>query len=500
MTHVTRSSTPLLSEAAKELHVPSGIKSTGFSAVRAQCERLGVEFDTWQDGLGSLILAKRRGGLYAAGVGGVVMSIPRQTGKTYTVGWIAFALCMLQAGLTVIWTAHRTRTANETFQSMRSMSRKPKVAAYVSAVRAANGEQAVLFKNGSRILFGARESGFGRGFAKVDMLVLDEAQILTENAMSDMVPATNAAPNGLVLLMGTPPRPKDPGEVFEARRADALGGDKDTLYVEFGADDGTDPALWQGSKLDWDQIAKANPSFPHRTSKTAVLRMKKLLGSVDNFRREALGLWDGKNVQTAINAGRWGELEIPADAVPSGLKWCAAVRFSIDGATVGVARAGRERGRSQQVHVELATRQGVRTMGDGVQWIVDYLLEYQDRWAQIVVDGKSGAADLIDRLRANGVPSRVIWTPTVNDVISAHSMMDAAIKDGTITHLKDDELASEVGVIVRRKIGNAGGFGWAAPEGATAAGMDAVTLAHWAARTTRRRPKAVKGGKGVIIL
>ena len=94
----------------------------------------------------------------------------------------------------------------------------------------------------------------------------------------------------------------------------------------------------------------------------------------------------------------------------------------------------------------------------------------------------------------------MIWTPTVNDVISAHSMMDAAIKDGTVSHLKDDELASEVGVIVRRKIGNAGGFGWAAPEGATAAGMDAVTLAHWAARTTRRRPKAVTGGKGVIIL
>ena len=34
---------------------------------------------------------------------------------------------------------------------------------------------------------------------------LDEAQILTEKAMEDMVPATNAAPNGLVLMMGTPP-------------------------------------------------------------------------------------------------------------------------------------------------------------------------------------------------------------------------------------------------------------------------------------------------------
>src|SRR5690625_5963829 len=74
------------------------------------------------------------------------------------------------------------------------------------------------FANGSRLLFGAREHGFGRGFAKVDVLVLDEAQILTEKAMEDMVPATIAAPNGLVLMMGTPPRPADPGEVFTSRR------------------------------------------------------------------------------------------------------------------------------------------------------------------------------------------------------------------------------------------------------------------------------------------
>ncbi|MUP49193.1 terminase, partial [Veillonellaceae bacterium M2-8] len=81
----------------------------------------------------------------------------------------------------------------------------------VASVRATNGQQAIEFTNGSRILFGARESGFGRGFAMVDVIVFDEAQILTENALSDMVPATNAAPNGLVLMMGTPPRPKDPG-------------------------------------------------------------------------------------------------------------------------------------------------------------------------------------------------------------------------------------------------------------------------------------------------
>src|SRR5699024_5620552 len=96
-------------------------------------------------------------------------------------------------------------------------------------------------------------------FAKVDVLVLDEAQILTEKAMEDMVPATNAAPNGLVLMMGTPPRPADPGEVFTSRREAALSGDdSDVLYVELSADKDCSPD-------DRRQWAKANPSFPFRT-------------------------------------------------------------------------------------------------------------------------------------------------------------------------------------------------------------------------------------------
>src|SRR5699024_8933815 len=121
-------------------------------------------------------------------------------------------LCLSASDMLVLWTAHRTRTHNETFKSMDAMAQRKEIAPFIKNVRKANGEQEVEFVNGSRILFGAREQGFGRGFAKVDVLVLDEAQILTERAMEDMVPATNAAPNGLVLLIGTPPRPNvDPG-------------------------------------------------------------------------------------------------------------------------------------------------------------------------------------------------------------------------------------------------------------------------------------------------
>ena len=175
----TKPSTPRpsrLSEVARHLCLPEGIEITGFPAVRDRCAQFGITFDPWQDALGRAALGKRADGSYAASVGSVVVSIPRQTGKTYLFGWLVFALCTLIPNLTVVWTAHRTRTSDETFAKMRSMAMRKKVAPYIlRRPRSSNGQQAIEFKNGSRILFGAREQGFGRGFDMVDILVLDEA-------------------------------------------------------------------------------------------------------------------------------------------------------------------------------------------------------------------------------------------------------------------------------------------------------------------------------------
>ena len=118
----TSSGIPRLSELARHVVAPSGIVSTGWPAVRDKCRDLGVLFDPWQHGTGRLILAKRADGRYATTVGGVVISIPRQVGKTYLVGCIVFALALIQPDTTIIWTAHRSRTANETFRAMKAKS------------------------------------------------------------------------------------------------------------------------------------------------------------------------------------------------------------------------------------------------------------------------------------------------------------------------------------------------------------------------------------------
>lgn len=310
----TGSSTPRLSEVARHVVVPKGIVTTAWPRVVAQCAAMGVTFDQWQHGIGTIALGKRKDGKYAATVGGVVLSIPRQVGKTFLVGMMIIALCVLFPKLTVLWTAHRTRTSTMTFKTMQGMVRKKKIRVHLAperndGIRSTNGEQEIRFKNGSVIMFGAREAGFGRGFDAVDVEVFDEGQILSEKALEDMVPATNAsqqASGALLFFMGTPPRPSDPGEEFTNRRAKALSGKaKNMVYVEFSADDDADPD-------DHAQWAKANPSFPSRTPAESMERMREQLTDDDSFRREALGIWDAAGTPEVIDSVTWGRVADPA--------------------------------------------------------------------------------------------------------------------------------------------------------------------------------------------
>jgi phage terminase large subunit-like protein len=207
--------------------LPKGIKASGFPAADAVCKQLGLVFDPWQQDLNRCILAKGRGGMYAADT--VVISIPRQVGKTWDIGALAFADCIIHPSSTIVWTAHRFKVARETFDALKSVAISAELAPHIDPddITTAAGNESIRFRNGSRIVFAARERGAIRGFTKVRRLILDEAQILTEHALSDLAPTMNQAENPQIILMGTPPKPTDPGEVFSRLREEALNGESE---------------------------------------------------------------------------------------------------------------------------------------------------------------------------------------------------------------------------------------------------------------------------------
>lgn len=484
-----------LSEVARRLIAPSGITQTYWNRVRVKCHDLGLGFDPWQDGAGRLILAQRADGKYACGIGGAVLSWPRQVGKTYLIGAIAVALCLLRPNTLALWTAHHGKTINETFRAMQAMVRRDSIWRHVKRITTGNGNEGIEFRNGSRILFGAREQGFGLGFAGVNLLVFDEAQRLTQRAIDDMVPTTNAGDNPLVFLTGTPPRPNDPSEIFTRRRRKALeveaareaGEDpvNNVLYIELGAD----PSTKRDAKsVDWHQLAKANPSYPHRVPRDAVERMWEFLGP-DSFWREGYGIWDEVGTQAAvISADDWGQLAIPPDGAPSAGTIAYGVKFSPDGSRYGVAVAmAHEHG----VHVEAFAP---TPMGQGLTPLAEWLAERWGKASVIVLDGKGGTGDLVNMLRTRGVPSARIRVVSRDQAVAANATLVRHVNEGTLTHLGQPGLTRAVAVGGRRRIGTIGGWGFTpTTPGGDVTPVESAALAAYGATTTTNRPTTGQG-------
>jgi hypothetical protein len=76
-------------------------------------------------------------------------------------------------------------------------------------------------------------------------------------------------------------------------------------------------------------------------------------------------------------------------------------------------------------------------------------------------------------------------------VIQAHTSFLSAVNTGGMTHADVEgqrALDDAVKVAGKRKIGTAGGWGWAPLDGSTdVTPLDAVTLAHYSAATTKRK-------------
>jgi hypothetical protein len=488
-TTMTRPGTRRLSEVARHLVLPKGIdpKGNGWGRIAPQIRALGIELEAWQDGIGRCAFATRPDGVYAASVGGVVISIPRQVGKTFLVGGIAFALCLKKPRTKVIWTAHHSNTADETFESMSSMAQMSKVAPHVRAVRSTNGQQRIVFRNGSRIEFGARERGFGRGKQKVSLLVLDEAQILTESALENMVPSMNRADNPLMFMMGTPPRPQDPSEVFENKRSRALAGTaKDTLYVEISAEDGADPD-------DREQWAIANPSYPHFTPDEAMLRMRESFTD-DGFKREALGIWDPEDTSRVIDEDSWNRVADPASMAIERLT--LAIDVPPDRKSAAVSGAGmRADGRW---HMELDDQR------KGVDWVIPWVKAKTEavRLHAVVVDELSG---LVEKRRGRnflvGTDIEVTLAGAEGrDMAIACAKFFDCVMDGTVRHTDQPPVNVALSVAAKRPLGS--GWAWNRKDAASdISPIVSMTLALWGAQNENvKRPARRTGSRTAVVL
>ena len=424
---------PLLSDAARHLVYPTTICESLFPVIEERLGEVGVEFDDWQRGFGTITLGLDDSGQYASTIGGVVASIPRQVGKTFTVGNILIGLCLEFPGFCGIWTSHHGTTTKNTLQSMEGMVRKPALWPHIQNVYTNNNDMRILFKNGSVIMFGAREHGFGRGLDAVDALVFDEAQKLGIKALEDMVPATNQSRNphgALVFFIGTPPRPIDDGEAFTAKRRQALEGnaDDDMVYVEFSAD----PDAELDDRSQWPVM---NPSYPSRTPLKSMLRMRKNMPDDDSWRREAMGIWDEMD-SVVFSYDRW--LELADRDAPQPDRAALVVSVSQDRRWACISAAGDAGGKTLVMCFSMRGLSGVPAR----------IVELQEqRCIEKVALAGAAAKALIPELTKAGVEFDVM---TSSQLGASCTSFQEAVKDGTVVHLDQGEFNLSVENAVTR--------------------------------------------------
>lgn len=464
---------PELVPGARHAVPPAGIVSTAWPRVEQTCRNIGWGFDPWQKAVGRLILAKKASGAWAADLS--ILSIPRQVGKSYLLGCIIFALCLLTPRLRVIWTSHHTATTEEMYEAMKELAQNGRVAPHVIACTALQGSRwRIRFRNGARIDFGARERGFGRGKAKVGVLVLDEFQHISMRALSNLTPTTNTAENPLILCAGTPPSEHDNAEAFTMRRKAAIEGiSDDTLYVEFSADEDAETD-------DRKQWAKANPSFPKRTPERAFLLNRKILDE-ESFRREFLGIWSElEKSLSPLNGLLWGDMidlgpEDGTKPTAMGVDMSHRREISIGACWETDASA----------HVEEVWA-GVDEP-EAVEWIV----ERAGRRILVVIDSQSPANSMIPTLKARGVK---VHSGSATDMAKGCGLMVSDLEGLRLTHAGQQPLDDARAGARKRPIGNAGGWGYDRADPATEIQpLVAVTLARLGASMTKKKRTKTRG-------
>ena len=483
----SRSVLPSASQAPR-LHVaPRAAKTFGDLAADLAGD-YGLDPDPWQRLVLDDWLAEH-GGRWAALTCG--LSVPRQNGKNALLE-VRELFGMVGRGEKFLHTAHEVKTARKAFKRLQHFfgtrpddpaAKFPELNALVAEVRNVNGQEAVILKNGGSVEVVARSKNSGRGFT-VDVLVMDEAQEMTDDDLEALMPTTSSAPlgNPQWIFTGTPPSPRANGDVFTRTRSDALGGKSKRLaWHEWSAEGDVD----LDSREAWHA---ANPALGTRLQ-FEVIEGERSRFSDDGFARERLGMWSGSASQAVIDSETWREVgDVESFAVD---RFALAVDVAPDMAMASVALAGQ---RADGLwHIELDEQR------PGIAWLAPYLVRLVEANPQVravVIDAASPAAAIIDDLTKAKVK---VTTSTARDMAAACGQFYSGVYESWLRHTDQPQVNAALSAARRRSLGDA--WAWNRKNAASdITPLVACTLALWGAQSSTVKTPKRRAGSGKVVV
>ena len=342
-------------------------------------------------------LGERADGSWAAST--VADFEPRQNGKNDTINARELAGLILFGEKLIIHTAHEFPTANESFlrlvavfEAWGDLRRK------VARIRYANGEQGIELLSGQRLKYRARTGGSGRGFAKADLIVYDEAQHLGREHIAASGPAKLANPNSQTWYAGSGGLSTS-AVAWEIRRAAVNGTGGRLAYTEMTAEqvswtDGKFRTVVPSDLRDRDVWYSCIPGLGRWVTEEGVEALWDELGTLAP--RELTCVWDAdatEDVEAVIPVTVWADLLDDESTIASHRQWALSVAPDRRWWSIGVA-GRRVDGR---VHVAWAVHE------PGVVDIERVAEMYAQDRTPLRVHKNGPEASLINPLRERGV-------------------------------------------------------------------------------------------------
>ena len=300
-------------------------------------------------------------------------------GKTATVIARIFGGIFRVGERLTIYTAHEFPTANEVFLRVGAILEAwDDFNGLVLHERKAHGDQGFELKGpkGSeitgkrRLLFKTRTGRSGRGFAKADLLIYDEAQHLMPEHVAGSGPAKRANPNSQSWWSGSGGLPVS-GPAWDMRKAAVLGKGGRLSYTEHTAQ------TWEikpDGRIEWTQPDAhdrgawylANPGLGRWVEEDGFAELVIELGALAP--RELLCVWEsplGDDGDQVIAPDVWAGCQRPQSKIVANDCWALSVSPDRKWATIGIA------GRTADglEHVESLDRR------PGTAWVVDRCVE-----------------------------------------------------------------------------------------------------------------------------
>lgn len=413
------------------------------------------------------------------------LSSPRQNGKTEVIiVLILFALLVLN--YRVLYTAHRGDTAMEVFGRLANIFENNPDLDDISYVRRSNGKEAIELtipcEDGpikTLAQFRTRSNNSGRGTAKVNLLIYDEAQMLTSTQAEDLDALTlvTADKGCLKVYAGTPPKEDEAGDVFRNLRKSSLKfkDECDHTWLEWSVDE-------PKSKYDKKWWYETNPGLGILIDERTFAAQAE--GKTDEgFNREYLGYWDetAQGEDHPINSTNWRLCKTDKPPVEIGVI-CYGVKFSVDGKSAALSVCNKTK--DNKPYIETIDYKSVE---DGLGWIYDWLTPSITKVDKILLDGTVNCETVKEHLLNAGAKKKQIQLAKSSDMSFACQSFVNDIKEHDVLHSSQKLLNSSCINCVKRPIGRLGGWGFENFLDGVAIVAESAALALYCAKSTKKR-------------